>query len=75
MEKKEKQYQRSKLGTILDERGLTLRDFATMVYEKTGYLIAVTNLSNYCTGFRPIKKIEIAKMFADTLEVQITDIL
>ncbi len=75
MEKKEKQYQRSKLGTILDERGLTLRDFATMVYEKTGYLIAVTNLSNYCTGFRPIKKIEIAKMFADTLELQITDIL
>lgn len=75
MEKKEKTYQRSKLGTILDERGLTLRDFATMVYEKTGYLIAVTNLSNYCTGFRPIKKIDIAKMFADTLEVQITDIL
>ena len=71
----EKTYQRSKLGTILDERKLTLRDFATMVYEKTGYLIAVTNLSNYCTGFRPIKKIEIAKMFADTLELQITDIL
>lgn len=71
----EKTYQRSKLGTILDERELTLRDFATMVYEKTGYLIAVTNLSNYCTGFRPIKKIEIAKMFADTLELQITDIL
>lgn len=75
MEQKEKNYQRSKLGTILDERGLTLRDFATMVYEKTGYFIAVTNLSNYCTGFRPIKKIEIAKMFADTLEIPITDIL
>ena len=75
MEKKEKSYQRSKLGTILDERKLTLMQFATMVYEKTGYLIAVTNLSNYCTGLRPIKKIEIAKMFSDTLELQITDIL
>lgn len=75
MAQKEKSYERSKLGAILDERGLTLRDFATMVYEKTGYFIAVTNLSNYCTGFRPIKKIEIAKMFADTLEIPITDIL
>jgi hypothetical protein len=75
MSQKEKEYQRSKLGNLLIERELTLRDFAAMVYEKTGYFIAVTNLSNYCTGFRPIKKIDIAKMFADTLEVPITDIL
>lgn len=75
MSQKEKDYQRSKLGQILIDRDLTLRDFAGMVYEKTGYFIAVTNLSNYCTGFRPIKKIDIAKMFADTLEVPITDIL
>jgi hypothetical protein len=75
MSQKDKEYQRSKLGNLLIERELTLRDFAAMVYEKTGYFIAVTNLSNYCTGFRPIKKIDIAKMFADTLEVPITDIL
>lgn len=66
---------RSKLGAILDERELTLKEFAAMVYEKTGYLIAVTNLSNYCTGYKPIKTVEIAKYFADTLDVSITDIL
>lgn len=71
----ESKYTRSKLGMILDERGLSLKDFAAMVYEKTGYFIAVTNLSNYCTGFKELKKIQVAKMFADTLEVPITDIL
>ena len=73
--KKESKYIRSKLGVFLDERNLTLKDFAAMVYEKTGYFIAVTNLSNYCTGFKPLKKIEIAKIFSDTLEVPITDLL
>lgn len=68
-------YERSKLGKLLDDRGLTLKDFAEMVYLKTGYLIAITNLSNYCTGFKPIKKIETAKHFADTLEVSLTEIL
>lgn len=68
-------YERSKLGKILDDRGLSLKDFAEMVYIKTGYLIAVTNLSNYCTGFKPLKTIEIAKKFSETLEIPITDIL
>lgn len=72
---KRKNEERSKLGKILSERGLTLKQFAEMVFEKTGYFIAVTNLSNFATGFRQIKKIEIAKYFADTLEVEITEIL
>jgi hypothetical protein len=66
---------RSKLGKLLDERGLTLKRFAELVYEETGYLIAVTNLSNYCTGYRPIKKVEIARYFAQTLDVPINEIL
>jgi hypothetical protein len=70
-----KDYQRSKLGLLLDERGFTLKDFAEMVFMKTGYLIAITNLSNYCTGLKPIKKVEIAMHFANTLEVSITEIL
>ena len=68
-------YERSKLGILLDERNLTLKDFAEQVYLKTGYFIAVTNLSNYCTGLKPIKKVEIAKYFADTLDVTLTEIL
>ena len=67
--------QRSKLGMLLDERGYTLKQFAEMVFEKTGYLIAVTNLSNYCTGYRQIKKIEIARYFSETLGVDLFDIL
>jgi hypothetical protein len=68
-------YERSKLGKILDERDLTLKDFAELVYIKTGYIIAITNLSNYATGYRSIGRIDTAKFFADTLEVPITDIL
>ena len=75
MEKKEITQKRSKLGQILDERDLTLKEFAAMVYEKTGYFIAVTNLSNYCTGFRPLTKIDTARYFAETLEIPVTDIL
>ena len=68
-------YERSKLGNILDERDLTLKDFAELVYIKTGNIIAITNLSNYATGYRSIGRIDTAKFFADTLEVPITDIL
>lgn len=68
-------YERSKLGKILDERDLTLKDFAELVYNKTGYIIAITNLSNYATGYRTIGRIDTAKFFAETLEVPITDIL
>jgi len=75
MKKIEKKYQRTKLGLLLDERNMTLKEFAELVYKKTGYFIAVTNLSNYCTGLRPIKKIDIIKKFADTLEIPITEFL
>lgn len=75
MEKKQILHKRSKLGQLLDERDLTLKEFAAMVYDRTGYFIAVTNLCNYCTGFRPLTKIETAKYFAETLEIPVTDIL
>ena len=45
------------------------------VYEKTGYLIAVTNLSNYCTGVKRVKNVDIARHFAETLGVSIIDVL
>jgi len=75
MSQQDKNYERSKLGKLISERGLSLRDFAALCYHKTGYFIAVTNLSNYCTGLKKIKTINIAKNFADTLEVPITEIL
>lgn len=73
--KKEVTYQRSKLGMILKDRDLTLKEFAEMIFIKTGYFIAITNLSNYCTGYRPISSIKVAQKFAETLELPITDIL
>lgn len=66
---------KSKLGKIIKERGMTQKEFAKLVFEKSGYFIAVTNLNNYCSGYKPIKKIETAKIFADVLGVQIMDIL
>lgn len=73
--KKDVKYQRSKLGMILKERDLTLKEFAEMVFIKTGYFIAITNLSNYCTGYRHISSIKVAQKFAETLDLPITDIL
>jgi transcriptional regulator with XRE-family HTH domain len=67
--------ERSKLGQIIREKGITQKEFAEMVFQKTGYLIAVTNLSNYCSGYKEIRKIDTAKKFAETLEVPITEIL
>jgi hypothetical protein len=72
---KEKKYQTSKLGMLLKERGITQREFAQMLFEKSGYLIHTTNLSNLCTGFRSIKKIQTAQKFADVLNVPINEIL
>ena len=74
-QKKQKPYTRSKLGEILKERKMTQREFAEILFEKTGYFIALTNLSNICSGFRPIAKLDTAKKFADALDVPITDIL
>jgi transcriptional regulator with XRE-family HTH domain len=67
--------EKSKLGRLIKEKGLTQIQFAEMVFQKRGYFIAPTNLSNYCSGYKTIKKIETAKIFAEVLEVQITDIL
>jgi hypothetical protein len=75
MAKKTKNYERSKLGMLMDERNLTLNQFAELIYLKTGYVIAITNLSNYCTGLREIKNIQIAKYFAETLQVNLEDIV
>ena len=73
--KKDKGYSRSKLGVILDERGISCSRFAELVFEKTGYLAFVQNISNYATGYRDIKTIKIARHFADTLELTIEDIV
>lgn len=67
--------QKSKLGMLIKEKGMTQSEFAQEVFEKTGYFIAVTNLSNYCSGYKPIKKIETARIFAEVLDVPITEIL
>jgi hypothetical protein len=75
MKKIDKNYQRSKIGVLMDERNLTLKEFAELIYQKTGYFIAITNLSSYCTGLRKLKKLEIIKVFADTLEIPITELL
>lgn len=72
---KVKTYQRSKLGLIIQERGYTLKEFAELVYQKTGYFIEVTNLSNYATGWKPIVNLNIARHFATALEIDVKDLL
>ena len=66
---------KSKLGKILNERGLTQKDFAELLYEKKDYLIHIQNLNAYCTGLKEIKTLRLAQIFADTLGLQISDII
>lgn len=74
--KKEQIYKKqSKLGKLIREKGMTQKEFAELLYRKHRYFIALTNLSNYCSGLKSIKKIDTAMMFADVLEVDILDIL
>jgi transcriptional regulator with XRE-family HTH domain len=65
----------SKLQDILTERGLTQQDFAATLYEKTGFFISPQHLSNFCTGYRQLKKLDMAMAFAQTLEVDVTAIV
>jgi hypothetical protein len=65
----------TKLGKLLHDRGISLRQFAEDVYNKTGYFIATQNLSSYCTGYKKLTRIEIARHFAATLGVDIDDII
>lgn len=75
MARKPQTKRKSKLGMLLQERGLKLHEFAAMVFEHTGYFIEITNLSNFCTGCRSIKAIKVALYFAQTLGVAIEDII
>lgn len=65
----------SKLGEIVKKRGFTLTQLGSLIYDKTGHYISVQNLSSYCTGFRRIGTIEMAKRIADSLEVPVSDIV
>lgn len=75
MKKKDILKKQSKLGKLIREKGFTQQEFAEAVYSQTGYFIAVTNLSNFCSGYKEIKKIGTAKIFAEVLGVEITEIL
>jgi len=75
MKKEEILEKQSKLGKLIREKGFTQKRFAEAVFTNSGYFIAVTNLSNYCSGYKQIKKIETAKIFADVLGVDITEVL
>lgn len=66
---------RSKLGIILDQRGLSYQDFAELVFEKTGFFIHAQNICSFSTGLREIKTIKIATFLSYTLGVEITDII
>jgi transcriptional regulator with XRE-family HTH domain len=66
---------KSKLAKILNERGLTQKDFAELLYEKKNYLIHIQNLNAYCTGLKEIKTLRLAHLFAETLEIEISDII
>lgn len=70
-----KNHRQTKLGKLLNEKGYSLKDFATMVYDKTGYLIHLQNLSTLCSGSRKLVRIDMAQRFADTLGVDIKDIV
>ena len=69
------QKQKTKLALLLDQRGINQREFAELIYEKTGYFMHLQNISNYCTGYKQIKTIKVAQAIAETLEVSIIEVI
>jgi hypothetical protein len=67
--------EKSKLGQLIKDRGMTQREFAERVFTETGYFIALSNLCNYCSGYKTLKKVETAKIFAKVLQVPLEEIL
>lgn len=67
--------EKSKLGQLIKDKGMTQKDFAEKVFTETGYFIALSNLCNYCSGYKNLKKVETAKIFAEVLQVSIEEIL
>ena len=66
---------KTKLSKLLADNQLNQRQFAELVYERTGYLVHLQNLSNLVTGLKTIKTIAVAQAFATTLGVKIEDII
>jgi hypothetical protein len=66
---------RSKLGLVIDEKGLTYQEFAEILFNETGYFVHRQNICNYATGFREIKSLKMANLFAQALKVEVNDIV
>lgn len=66
---------RSKLGLVIDEKGLTYQQFAELLFEETGYFMHRQNVWQYASGFSEIKSIKMANSFAQALKVDVNDIL
>ncbi len=67
--------QKTKLALLLEQKGLNQREFAELVYEKTGFIMHLQNISNYHTGYKQIRTIKIAQIIAETLDVSILDVI
>jgi transcriptional regulator with XRE-family HTH domain len=66
---------KTKLALLLEQKGLNQREFAELVYEKTGFIMHLQNISNYHTGYKQIRTIKIAQIIAETLDVSILDVI
>lgn len=67
--------QKTKLALLLEQKGLNQREFAELVYEKTGFIMHLQNISNYHTGYKQIRTIKIAQIIAETLDVSILEVI
>jgi hypothetical protein len=66
---------RSKLGELIDQKELTYKEFAELVFAETGFFIHKENVCNYATGLREIKTLKLAINFAKALNVDVNDII
>ena len=66
---------RSKLGRIIDEKGLSRREVADALLVQFGYYINTTNMGAYCTGVKVLRNVRYLKMFAQVLGVTIEDLV
>jgi hypothetical protein len=66
---------RSKLGEVIDQKGITYQEFAEILFKETGYFMHRQNVWQYASGFLEIKSIKMAQCFAQALKVDVNDII
>lgn len=65
--------EKTKLGLLLKDRGLSQRDFQALIYEKTGKYFSASAICNYVNGKHTNLLLENAQIIAKSLDMSLEE--